>query len=151
MHLFWEEKYGSIWRQQIIQNFIIDCHSFLLMKAMMCGFYTIGARNTLGTIFFLVVRNFYDELAAFDLPTIFSTVQRITGIQKLHFTGYNQGGMLAIAAAVASNYIANSLASVTAIGPICYWENITSPVLQRWAYGWTPDEVILTFYLKTTL
>eukprot|EP00850_Spirogloea_muscicola_P022960 SM000320S12011 [mRNA] locus=s320:74013:76104:- [translate_table: standard] len=83
-----------------------------------------------------------DELAQYDLPALLQAINVTTHAPKVHFIGYNQGTVVGLAAATTQAYLVASLASMTLIGPIIYLGNVTSPTLQRWGTGFTPDEII---------
>ena len=52
-----------------------------------------------------------------------------------------QGGILPLAALASDPSFAKNLASLTLIAPITFVGNITSPVLNMWGTGFSPDEV----------
>eukprot|EP00897_Mesotaenium_endlicherianum_P004035 jgi/Mesen1/365/ME000001S02676 len=84
-----------------------------------------------------------DELALLDLPPLLAKVLLETGASKVHFVGYNQGATLPVMAAASLPVtFASKIASASLIGPFCYLGNVTSPALNQWGNGATPDDAV---------
>ncbi|KDP30818.1 hypothetical protein JCGZ_13761 [Jatropha curcas] len=68
----------------------------------------------------------WDELAAFDLPTMFQYVHNQTG-QQLHYVGHSLGTLTALAA-FSKKQLVDVMRSAALLGPVAYMGQIISPV-----------------------
>ena len=59
-----------------------------------------------------------------------------------------QGGMLPLAIASEDSAFAKKIASIVSIGPIVFVGNITSPILNEWGNGNTPDTVQIPSFFQ---
>ncbi|KAK9663911.1 hypothetical protein RND81_14G005700 [Saponaria officinalis] len=71
----------------------------------------------------------WDELVAFDLPTIVKYVFNLSR-QKLHYVGHSQGTLIALAA-FSQQRLVNMVRSAGLLSPVAYLSRMTSPLARN--------------------